>query len=133
MGDRTIIATERAPLITMMGVIDQVGRAPDDLGYSLFYYVQQMAGLAKELELTMRPGMPPFLRPPPRPPIKLISVDGVMPSTSAIAEGSYAFREPVLVVIRHDASETTRRLRDWLLSVDGQKTIAESGYVPLAK
>ena len=139
MGDRTIIATERKPLMTMMGVNDQVGRAPDDLGYSLFYYLQQMAGLAQQMaglakELaTMRPGTPPLLRTPPPPPIKVISVDGVMPSTSAIADGSYALREPVLVVIRRDASETTRRLRDWLLSADGQKTIAESGYVPLAK
>jgi ABC-type phosphate transport system substrate-binding protein len=56
-----------------------------------------------------------------------------MPSKSAIAEGSYPFREPVLVVIRRDASETTRRLRDWLLGADGQKTIAESGYAPRAK
>jgi ABC-type phosphate transport system substrate-binding protein len=119
MGDRTLIATERKPLFTMNGVIDQVGRAPDDLGFSLFYYLQQMAGLAKEL--------------PPPPPIKVISVDGVMPSKSAIADGSYALREPVLVVIRRDASEMTRGLRDWMLSADGQKTIAESGYVPLAK
>ena len=133
MGDRAILATERAPLVTMMGVVDQVGRAPDDLGYSLFYYLQHMAGLAKELESTMRPGILADMRPSPPPPVKLISVDGVMPSRSTIADGSYPFREPVLVVIRRDASDTTRRLRDWLLSDDGQKTIAESGYVPLAK
>jgi phosphate transport system substrate-binding protein len=132
MGDRTTIATERPPLLTMMGVIDQVGREPDDLGYSVFYYVQQMAGFARELESTAPPHIP-FLRPPPPPPVKLISVDGVMPSQSAIADRSYTLREPVLVVIRRDASETTRRLRDWLLGADGQKAIAESGYVPLAK
>ena len=105
MGERTIIATERAPLITMAGVIDQVGRDPDDLGYSLFYYIQQMAGLARELQSNAASRMP-FLRPPPPPPIKLLAVDGVMPSKSAIATDSYTLREPVWVV-----SGATRRRR----------------------
>jgi len=128
MGDRAAVGDERPSIPTMQGLIDRVGSEPDDLGYSLLYYVEQMIGLARETRTDDR-RLPSFRRLPPPPPIKLVAIDGVIPSKSSVADGSYRLREPVLSVMRRDAPANARRFRDWLVSAEGQKMIEESGYV----
>ena len=64
---------------------------------------------------------------------RTIAVDGVRPTAETIRSGAYPYVAVVVVGIRADAPADSppRRLRDWLLSPEGQKIVAESGYVPL--
>ncbi|MFC2042689.1 PstS family phosphate ABC transporter substrate-binding protein [Chloroflexota bacterium] len=88
----------------------------DDLlgiGYSVFYYEQNMA---------------------PNENVKLVAVDGIQPNQNSIQSLQYPFTSEVYVVVREDLSPTnpTFSLRDWLLSPEGQGLIEQSGYVPLS-
>jgi ABC-type phosphate transport system substrate-binding protein len=67
--------------------------------------------------------------------VQILAVDGVMPSSTTIADGSYPLVTKVYAVTRKDLDKDSNgaRLLTWLLSDDGQKTIARSGYVPLTK
>jgi phosphate transport system substrate-binding protein len=105
-------------IMTMMGLIDAVGTRPNDLGYTVYYYAKAFleAGSARF------GGGPHF---------KLVSIDGVEPTDQTIAKGTYRLREPVYAVIREGASPAVAALHDWLASVDGQRLVAESGYLPL--
>ena len=64
---------------------------------------------------------------------RVLAVDGVRPSLDTIRSGEYPLCCDVYVVTRKgiDADSPAAKLRDWLLSEDGQNCIAESGYVPL--
>jgi phosphate transport system substrate-binding protein len=83
------------------------------IGYSVYYYEQFMSG---------------------SPRTRTIAVDGVAPSYDSIRERKYPYISDVLVVTRKniDAKSPAKRLRDWLLSAEGQAIVRESGYVPLA-
>jgi ABC-type phosphate transport system substrate-binding protein len=110
VGDRLIM--------TMMGLIDAVGSRPNDLGYTVYYYAKTFLEAAG----------------PPRglgAPFKLIAIDGVAPTDETIAAGTYRLREPVYAVIRQDAPPPVAALHDWLSSADGQRLVAESGYLPV--
>jgi phosphate transport system substrate-binding protein len=105
-------------IMTMMGLIDAVGTRPDDLGYTVYYYAKT------------------FLEPGPArwgggPHFKLLAIDGVEPTDQTIAKGTYRLREPVYAVIREGAPPAVTALHDWLSSAEGQRLVAESGYLPL--
>lgn len=98
----------------MSGLIDRVSDYKNEgnaLGYSVYYYVHNMY---------MQPG------------IRVMDIDGVTPTNESIGAGLYPYVQDFYVVIRKDTPEgaPARRLFDWLLSVDGQKLVEESGYVP---
>jgi ABC-type phosphate transport system substrate-binding protein len=65
--------------------------------------------------------------------VKLLGVNGVLPTPETIANGSYPLATEVYVVIRADAAveDPARLLRDWLLTEEGQAIVAKSGYIPL--
>ena len=65
--------------------------------------------------------------------VKMIGVDGVMPTYETIGDQSYPLTTEVYVVIRQDTptGSTARMLRDWLLGEEGQAVVGESGYVPI--
>jgi len=58
---------------------------------------------------------------------------GVMPNYETIRTKQYPLASEVDVVTRKDiaADSPAAKLRDWLLTDDGQRTIRESGYVPI--
>ena len=64
---------------------------------------------------------------------RVLAVNGVMPSSETIRSGKYPLCCDVYVVTRKDiaADSPAAKLRDWLLSDDGQNCIAESGYIPI--
>lgn len=99
-------------LPTMMGPINAIEEDSLGIGYSVFFYATFMF---------------------PHEHVKLIAVDGVMPTSETIATGQYPLATEVYAVVREDqpAGSTAVMLRDWLLTEAGQATIAESGYVPL--
>ena len=84
------------------------------IGYSVFFYARFMH---------------------PAPGVKLLGVDGVLPTSATITDRSYPLVTKVYAVVREDmpADSTAVLLRDWLLSPDGQAAVAASGYVPLLK
>ena len=65
--------------------------------------------------------------------VKLISINGVLPTSSTIATGAYPLTTEVYAVIRGGtaADDSAVLLRDWLLTQNGQAVVEESGYVPV--
>lgn len=84
------------------------------IGYSVFYYAKEMYA---------------------NPDVRLISVDGVMPSAQTIGDGTYPLLNDFYVAIRADEPQDSpaRLLRDWLLSDSGRDLMVEAGYVPVAQ
>ena len=82
------------------------------LGYSVFYYANNMY-FEKDL--------------------KFMAVDGVLPSTQTIYDGSYALTNAFYAVIRTDEPEDSnaKKLFDWLTEEEGQQLVLDLGYVPV--
>jgi len=96
-------------LVDRMAIYDNAEQA---LGYSVFYFTQEM--YVKDT-------------------VKLLAIDGVAPSTETIADGSYAYQSNYHAVMRKSepADSVARQLVAWCLSDEGQKTFAAASYVPL--
>lgn len=120
MGAAPIIDAPDMIVTTMLGPYNALGGDPktgqggDRLGlcYSVFYYASVMFA---------------------NPQVKMVGVDGVLPTSASIASRTYPLTAPVYLVTRHDAAPDgpALRFRDWLLSADGQRLIGQSGYVPV--
>lgn len=84
------------------------------IGFSVYYYIDQMYS---------QPGL------------RLIAVDGVLPSNDTIASQQYPLCNEFYAVIHPDAAidSPERQLYDWLDSADGQNCIKKSGYVAVGK
>lgn len=82
------------------------------LGYSVFYYANNMY-FEKDL--------------------KLMGVDGVLPSTQTIYDGSYKLTNAFYAVVRPDepADSNARKIFDWLTGEAGQQLVLDLGYVPV--
>jgi|GEM_PF-2909870 len=96
-------------------IVDTVANyanGPDALGYSVFYY-------ATEMYLTDT--------------MKLLSIDGVLPTRETIADQTYPYVTYYYAVIRRDAPPTSdaRRVVDWLLTDAGQQLVARASYITL--
>jgi phosphate transport system substrate-binding protein len=65
------------------------------------------------------------------PGIRLLAVNGVAPTTENIRNGTYPFTKDFYIVTARPLSENAAKLRDWFVSDEGQRFIAETGYVPL--
>ena len=66
---------------------------------------------------------------------RLLGVGGVMPTSETIANRSYPLTTEVYVITREgiEADSPTAKLRDWILSDEGQRVVAQSGHVPIRK
>ena len=64
--------------------------------------------------------------------IKILKVDGIMPSDENIRNNSYAFITPYNAVIRStDVNEVGGKFLNWMLSDEGQTCITQAGYVSI--
>ncbi len=102
-----------APLLVLMKMIAPFYAISEDplcIGYSVYYYEENMAPAEK---------------------IKLLAVDGIKPEYDSIQSRRYPFTTEVYVVVRADSAPThvAVRLRDWLLTNAGQEVVERSGYV----
>lgn len=100
---------------SMSGILEAVREYDNSsaaLGYTVYYYANDME-MAKGL--------------------KVLSVDGVMPSAQAIRAGEYPYLNPYYVTIDKNAAadSPTRILYDWILGPGGQKLAEMEGYVPV--
>ncbi len=97
-------------------------RDPDDdetsdkggLAYSVDYYERFMSG---------------------SPRTRTIAVNGTEPTFDTIRQRKYPYTAEVFAVTRKgiDPHAPAARLRNWLLSAEGQSVVRESGYVPLTR
>jgi phosphate transport system substrate-binding protein len=102
-----------APLLVLLKMIAPFYAISDDplgIGYSVYYYEENMA---------------------PNEKVKLLAVDGVIPDHETIQSRQYPFTTEVYMVVRADLppSSVAARLRDWLISPAGQELVEQSGYV----
>ncbi len=84
--------------------------SPGSLGYSFRFYVSQMDRQER---------------------LRLLSVNGIAPTPENIRNGSYPFTVELYMVTVRQPSLNTQKLIDWFLSPQGQKLIADTGYVPI--
>lgn len=87
------------------------------LGYSIYYYY-----------MTAR-----WLVLPSEDALKLLAIDGVLPSEETIRDGSYPLADYNYVVVRKDASKDSlaRQMVDFMLSPAGQRCVSNAGYGPI--
>jgi hypothetical protein len=83
------------------------------IGFSQFYYIENMFGSSR---------------------FKLLGINGVVPTRETIADGTYTLGDYFYAVMRRDTPQNSdaRTLVDWLVSEDGQKLVAQNGYIPLS-
>lgn len=64
----------------------------------------------------------------------MLAVDGVYPSIENIENGTYPLINTVYMVTLEDNTDPNiQKLRDFILSEDGQKIVRENGYAGLAE
>ena len=96
----------------MEGLIDAVAsysNAKASIGYSIYLYAKEQ--YVKDS-------------------IKFLSINNVYPTEDTIANGTYPLSKIVYAIYRKDEPENsnTRNLVKWLLTQEGQKTVAAGGY-----
>ena len=102
-------------IVTSMGMLIEAVAGYENsamsLGYTYKYYVDRLYK---------------------SPDIKILKVDGIMPSDENVRNNSYAFVAPYNAVIRStDVEEVGGRFLNWMLSDEGQACITQAGYVSL--
>ncbi len=96
----------------MAGPYNALSNDKNGTGFTFYYYNKEMS---------------------PYPKIKLCAIDNVLPTSESISSHEYPLvTEVFIVTLKGLAKESAPgRLRDWLLSPQGQKVVDESGYVPV--
>lgn len=94
-------------------VLDASVEDPQTIGFSVFAYASNMK----------REGR-----------VKVLAVDGIVPEPARVASGEYPLTTPIYVLTRADLGAETNlyKLRTWLGSMNGQKLLAEAGYMPVS-
>jgi len=104
---------------TMSNVLTDVMAAKTDdplgyaLGYSIYYYYHNM-----------------FMFYPVEEELKLLSIDGVMPTDETIANGTYPLSNNTYIVIRKDTPEDApaRKMAEFMLTEAGQNCVENAGF-----
>ena len=114
MKDRKMIEAPTMIASGMAGPFNRLEADRSGLAYSVFYYEQNMA---------------------PNRATKLLEVDGVLPSAETISSRTYPLVAEVYLVSRLDLQPDSpaARLRDWLLTPEGQAVVKKSGYIPITE
>ena len=136
-------ARDDSVVMAMVGPMRAMERDRFGISYSVHYYTRYMAPDLFALSFHAAPRRehetaPPAERTrdveaedeaPSR--TRMLAIDGVMPGPETIADGSYPLIEPVYLVTRRDLDDDApaARLRDWLLSPEGQAVVRKSLYV----
>ena len=113
MKDKKMIEPVKSERISGMGmmleVIADYQNKPGAIGYTYKYYLNN---------LYLQEG------------VKILNIDGVEPNKENITNESYPFTTNYYMVIREDepANSPARKLRDWLLTDEGQKVVEMCGY-----
>ena len=104
--EANFISEGMSDLIAQIGNYDNARNA---LGYSYLYYVEGL----------YRSGS-----------VKVLAVDGVAPEAENLRSGAYPFTVNYYAVYEK-GNETAEQFASWLVSDEGQKCVAQAGYIPL--
>lgn len=63
--------------------------------------------------------------------VKVLKVDGVMPSNETVINGKYELARPLYMYTNGAPKGIVKDFIDFILSTNGQKLVSETGYVPL--
>ena len=64
--------------------------------------------------------------------MKAISINGIAPTPENLRSGAYPFTTSYFAVIREEDREAVGgQFLRWMLSEEGQRCIAQAGYVPV--
>lgn len=63
--------------------------------------------------------------------VKVLAIDGVLPTRKAIADGSYPAIDICMVTRKGEDNPNVQSLMDWVLSEQGRELIEKSGYVAM--
>lgn len=112
MGETSLKEPETYDVVgAMEGVIRQVAQYANEdgaMGYSFRYFVE---GLNQEKN------------------VKLISIDGVAPTVENIENGSYPLTVGLVMITRKDdPNPNVQKMKEFILSEDGQYIIRQTGY-----
>jgi phosphate transport system substrate-binding protein len=116
MGDVPIMKPRRENVPEGMGkIINQVAdyrNFSNAIGYSFLFYSTEMVKNDQ---------------------IKLLSIDGVYPSSGSMRNRSYPFSYNfyAITVEGVEQNENTESFIEWILSPQGQELIEKTGYTPL--
>lgn len=121
MKDKKLMDPVNSVIETMEGIITAVANYKDgkgSMGYSYYYYATSMYDLTDTNKENS---------------VKLLGVDGVIPSYDTIKDESYPIKTNYYIVLRKDEPEDSvaRKFANDLLSARGQKVCKEAGYVPV--
>ncbi|MDR0705304.1 MAG: substrate-binding domain-containing protein [Planctomycetaceae bacterium] len=105
---RDVLGTGRG----MKLVFADLQHTPNAIGYSVYHYEHFMLRV---------------------PETRVLAVNGVFPNYENIRTKKYPLVYEIYVVTRKGIADHSpaAKLRDWLLSDDGQRVVRESGYVPI--
>ena len=94
----------------------------DPPAYALGYSVYAYYGTYEELMTDVTPNQ-----------LKLLAIDGVLPTDESIRDGSYPLSDYNYLVLRADEPEDSpaRRLAAFVVSADGQQMVSDAGFLPL--
>jgi len=100
-------------VISMHPVFTYVGGYPDALGYTVYYYKENMIRNQS--------------------PAKTIAVNGIYPDKKTIGDRTYPFTAEVYLMIRSDLDKSSMayRIYEFMQTSAGKQIIDESGYVIL--
>ena len=95
----------------------------DPPAYAIGYSVYAYYGSYEEMMTDVTPNK-----------LKLLAVDGVLPTAETIADGTYPLADYNYIVLRSDEPKDSpaRRLAEFMVSDAGQQAVADSGFLPLA-
>ena len=114
--------TTSVSMASILTDVERVCQAMDDpaygLGYSIYYYYENASMILL-----------------PDDALKLLAIDGVMPSEETIADGSYPLSGYNYIVLRADEPKDSpaRRLVEFMLSEAGQNVVINAGFGALKK
>jgi len=65
------------------------------------------------------------------PDVRLLAIDGTLPTPENIRSGDYPFTVPLLAVTARPLSPQSENLLEWITGPEGQDLLERAGYVPL--
>ena len=107
VGKDKLYAKSMRSLPSNQAIVDEIGKNPDAIGY---------VGLGYENKT-----------------IKALTVGKVAASVDTVLDASYPLSRPLNMISNGAPTGSAKAYIDWILGVDGQKIVADQGFVPLKK
>jgi len=107
VGKDKLYAKSMRSLQSNQAIVDEVGKNPNAIGY---------VGLGYE-NTTIKP----------------LTVGGVNATVDSVLDASYPLSRPLNMISDGQPTGSAKAYVDWILGADGQKIVADQGFVPLQK